>query len=104
MDCQTQNLLYILLCTKCLEQYLGETSKTAEKRFVGHLNTIVQQCNFNTKTPVGQHFRTGAHSHSDVRFTPIEKIYTRDPFVRKARERNLINKYDLITKGLNLQL
>merc|ERR1719319_1042345 len=31
MDCQTRNLLYILLCSKCLKQYLGETSKTADK-------------------------------------------------------------------------
>ena len=37
-------------------------------------------------------------------FTPSKTIYSRDPFVRKARERNLINKYDLIAKGLNLQL
>ena len=104
MDCQTRNLLYILLCSKCLKQYLGETSKTAETRFVGHLNTIVQQCHVNTRTPVGQHFRAGAHSHSDVKFIPFEKIYSRDPFVRKARERELINKHDLITRGLNLQL
>jgi hypothetical protein len=39
---------------ECLKQYLGETLKTAEKRFVGHLNTIVQQCHVNTKTPVEQ--------------------------------------------------
>ena len=104
LDCQTENLLYILLCTKCLKQYLGETSKTAEERCVGHLNTILQQCHVNTKTPVGQHFRAGGHSHSDVKFIPFEKIFSRDPFVRKARERMLINKHDLIEKGLNLQL
>ena len=37
--------------------YIGETSKTAEKKFVGHLKTILQECHRNTNTPVGQHFR-----------------------------------------------
>ena len=61
LDCQTDNLLYVLLCKKCHQrrklpqQYLGQSAKTAEERFVGHLNTV--KGNFETKTPVGQHFR-----------------------------------------------
>ena len=35
MDCQTQNFLYIILCTKCLKQYLGETSKNSRKEICG---------------------------------------------------------------------
>ena len=110
MDCQTDNLLYILLCKRCHQlrklpqNYLGQSSKTAEERFVGHKNTVVQQCNINTKTPVGKHFREGAHSHADIQFTPFEKVYSRDPFVRRARETNYINKYSLVTHGMNLQL
>ena len=102
LDCQTENLLYILLCTKCLKQYLGETSKTAEERCVGHLNTILQQCHVNTKTPVGQHFRSGGHSHSDVKYIPFDLMSstshlkrsssgTHHPFVRKVSERYLNN-------------
>jgi len=104
LDSQTENLLYILMCTKCLKQYLGETSKTAEERCVGHLNTILQQCHVNTKTPVSQHFMFGGHSHSDKKYIPFEKIFSRDPFVRKTRERFLINQHDLVENGLNLQL
>ena len=110
IDCQTQNLLYVLLCKRCHQlrnrpqQYLGQSSKTAEERFVGHLNTVVQQCNINTKTPVGQHFRSGPHSHADIQFIPFEKIYSRDPFIRRARETNYINKYGFLSHGMNLQL
>ena len=104
LDCQTDNLLYKLDCVKHKPPYLGETSKTAEKRFVGHLNTILQDCHANTNTPVGLHFRSPGHSHSDVRVTPFEKIYSRNPFIRKARETFLINKHQLLTKGLNRYL
>ena len=110
MNCQTENLLYVLLCKRCHQlrnwpqQYLGQTSKTAEERFVGHVNTVVQQCHQNTKTPVGQHFRSGPHSPADIQFTPFEKVYSRDPFVRRARETNLINKHSFVTHGMNLQL
>ena len=101
IDCQDKNLLYELHCSKDSLPYLGETSKTAEARFVGHLNTILQECHTNTKTPVGQHFRLPGHSHTDIQVTPFEKIKSRNPFVRKAREAHLIYKHQLINNGLN---
>ena len=104
IDCQTSNVLYELHCKKDSLPYLGETSKTAEARFVGHLNTILQDCHKNTNTPVGQHFRSASHSHSDIEVTPFEKIYSRNPFVRKAREAFLIDRHDLLTEGLNRKL
>ena len=61
-------MLYELHCKKDSLPYIGKTSKTAEDRFVGHLNTILQDCHSNTKT----------HSHTDIQVTP--------PFVRKAYE------------------
>ena len=66
IDCQTKNVIYELHCTKDSLSYICETSKTAETRFVGHLNTILQDCHSNTKTPVGQHFRSPGHSHTDM--------------------------------------
>ena len=68
----------------------------AEQRLVGHINTINLDCLEGTSAPVGRHFRDmPGHSHSDVQFTPFEKIRSRDPFIRKARERHLINVYGL---------
>ena len=101
IDCQDSNLLYELHCKKDSLPYLGETSKTAEARFVGHLNTILQDCHSNTKTPVGQHFRSAGHSHTDIQVTAFEKIKSRNPFVRKAREAFLIDKHQLLNNGLN---
>ena len=113
INCQTSNILYIGTCSKenrtagtcpSRPQYAGETGCTAEERFVGHRNTIVQACHQGTSLPVGQHFQQPGHYVSDFVFTPVEKIYSNNIFVRKARERNLINTLDLIDHGLNKQL
>ena len=50
IDCQTSNVLYELHCKKDSLSYLGETSKTAEAKFVGHLNTILQDYHSTTNT------------------------------------------------------
>ena len=85
-------------------QYVGETGCTAEERFVGHRNSIVQAYHQGTSLPVGQHFQQAGHSVSDFVFTPVERIYSDNVFVRKARERHLINTLDLIDNGLNKKL
>ena len=110
MNCTTTNILYLATCSKgdrvCPDcpQYCGETGRSGEKRFTGHRDTITQQCHSATTLPVGEHFRLPGHSVSDLVFTPVEKIYSDNIFVRKARERQLINKLDLINNGLNKKL
>ena len=85
-------------------QYCGETGKSAEERFTGHRDTITQQCHINTTLPVGEHFRMPGHSVSDMVFMPVERIFSSNVFVRKARERNLINQLDLFSNVLNRKL
>ena len=110
ISCTTTNILYILTCSKggraCPDhpQYCGETGKSAEERFTSHRNTITQLCHTNTTLPVGEHFRLPGHSVSDMVFMPVERIFSSNVFVRKARERNLINQLDLISNGLNRKL
>ena len=88
-----------------LYSYLGETQRRALDRLADHVGTVTQECHFNTRTPVGQHFRSAGHTVADLLFIPIEKIaHGSNAFVRKARERNLINKYNLIEVGLNKKL
>ena len=90
----------------CLDknQYVGETGQTGEERFAEHRNTVVQLCHQGTTVPVGEHFQSPGHTVADMRFTPIEKIFSNNPFVRKIRERKLINELDLIRGGLNKKL
>ena len=110
ITCTTSNLLYIGTCAKgdrtCPDrpQYCGETGQSAEERFCGHRNTVIQACHQDTNLPVGGHFREVGHTISDFVFTPVEKIQSNNVFVRKVRERQMINRFDLINNGLNRRL
>ena len=86
-------------------QYFGETMQTAQQRCREHKGTITFPCHQEMKVPVGRHFRdTPGHSVADFMFIPVEQIRTSDPFVRKTRERMYINKFQMIQKGLNINL
>ena len=110
LTCTTKNILYLLTCSKgdraCPDkpQYCGETGKSGEERFSKHRNTVTQLCYDNTTLPVGDHFRQPGHSVANMVFTSIEKIFSDNIFVRKVRERQLINNLDLINNGLNKKL
>ena len=104
LDCQSRNIIYVVTCKKDKKQYVGETGNSAEERFVGHKNTVVQACHQGTEIAVGQHFQLVGHSVADVVFTPVEQIFSRNIFVRKVREKKMINQYDLVRKGLNKNL
>ena len=102
IDCQTEGVLYVITCKKCKTQYLGQSKRSAEKRMLDHLNTIKN--NNSTNTPVGVHFRSEQHSHADLTMIPVQRIFSKNPHVRLARERELINNLDLIEHGLNRNL
>ena len=86
------------------KHYARETGQTAEERCSQHRNTVVQHCHQGTDKPVGKHFQGAGHSISDMRFTLVEKVFSNNIFVRKACEKQLINKFDLIRKGINKKL
>ena len=81
---------------------MGETGKTLEQRFQGHLNSV--RNNTETTTSVGEHYRGPQHSVHDMRCIPIEQVRARDPWVRKAREEMYINKWQMLQYGLNKKL
>ena len=103
LNCKSKNVIYLLSCTRSdKRQYVGETGKTLEQRFQGHLNSV--RNNTETTTSVGEHYRGPQHSVHDMRCIPIEQVRARDPWVRKAREEMYINKWQMLQYGLNKKL
>ena len=51
--------------------------------------------------PSGQHFSLPGHTVSNLQGLAIEHVKNKDPFVLKAREAFLIQKFDSYRKGLN---
>ena len=92
-------------------QYVGCTGRPGKVRFSEHVGSATQPSQADTKKSVGVHFRSPGHSQSDMCFTPVEKVRSKDRFILEARKDFWINKYnsvksqpvDIIEHGLNIK-
>ena len=92
ISCHSKNLIYLIECTKCHLQYIGETKRQLNERFGEHRRSILNHHQLSITTPVSLHFNQAGHSINDVHLIPIELIRSKRDSVRKAREAHLINK------------
>ena len=54
-----------------------------------------------TTEPSGFHFTQPGHTVAHLKGLVLEKVRSKDPFVLKAREHLLIQKFDTFRSGLN---
>ena len=97
-DCSSSNIIYLLGCRKCPQQYIGETERTLKERFSEHKGYVNTN---NQSKATGVHFNTKGHSVADMEITVLEKIFSQDPMFRKQREKFYIQKFNTRYKGLN---
>ena len=98
VDCQTQNVVYLITCNKCKQQYVGQTERTLSLRFSEHRGYV------NTKKidkATGQHFNKAGYNLSNMRVSIIEKVHSKNPHMREIRESKYINKLNTFHKGMN---
>lgn len=83
INCKTTNIIYLVTCTKCHQQYVGETSRSLADRLTDHRSCI----RLNKTTPLALHFNKHNHSLEDVTIMGIERLRPRDDGVfRRVRE------------------
>ena len=84
-------------------QYAGLTTRPAHKRFAEHLASTTDPL---TTSTVGQHWQQNpGHRRDEMEFIPVEKLRgSKDAATLRQREKDLINRLDLIRYGLNLNL
>ena len=97
-DCNTQNLVYCIVCTKCKQNYIGETKRPLRVRFGDHLGYVRNQ-KLNEST--GYHFNLPGHNITMIQITVLEKIWSSSDTLRKERETMYINKFESKYLGLN---
>ena len=104
MDCTSTNVIYCITCNKdsgpCSNfkpQYIGETSRMVSRRFNEHFSSIKP----DSSKAVGKHFSENGHKAKDLSIIPIERILSKDPWIRIAREKHFIKKFDA---SLNVKL
>ena len=81
ITCRTANVIYVITCIKCIQQYVGETSNCIRTRANQHRSDITT-ANKNISTV--RHFRACGLEHFQL--TVDERIRIHDVETRRARE------------------
>ena len=80
-NCKSNNVIYLLECTRCWKQYVGRS----EWPFYFRLNNYrhrIKSTEYNKLLPVEQHFRLPNHDfNKDAKCTIIERIEKSQPYV-----------------------
>ena len=102
ITCETSNVIYMIQCTKCNLQYIGETKRRLKDRFNEHRRPIINPFCSYTHTAVSRHFLTSGHAEDHLILIPLEQLHTSRDSIRKAREAFLIHRgKTLEPAGLN---
>ena len=64
MNCATENVVYLISCTRCGVQYFGETSQKLRGRFRNRLKSMANLYLYN-------HFSSDGHTEVDICIMPI---------------------------------
>ena len=113
LDCGSKEVIYLITCTRCNLQYVGETSLTIRQRLWKYRNKIERTEYDDNMTLIEQHFRPEFEHDgmADLTIMPIDQRTeasgdeTRGMYIRQEREQFWINT--LKTKephGLNVKL
>ena len=74
-NCSTENIIYLISCTKCDREYVGETINSLRSR-INSLRSRINQHKSDihraAQTPVADHFNARNHGLTDMRVTILE--------------------------------
>lgn len=81
MTCDSKDVIYLISCSKCQKQYVGQTERRLKDRLNAHRSNIKNK----TQTAIAIHFNEAAHSFNNLRIIPIEIV--NNPLERIRREK-----------------
>ena len=97
-DCQTKNIIYCITCSKCYDQYIGQSERTLQARFSEHRDYVKQE---KVEKACGWHFNKKGHSVHNMKVTVVEKVHSNDDVLREERESMYIKNFNTKYKGIN---
>ena len=68
LNCNSNNLIYLVECKECEKQYIGQTKRSLRHRTNNHRADIRSE---NRSSSVGNHFKTRKCQYEDFQITPI---------------------------------
>lgn len=99
IDCKTPDVIYIINCTLCNKQYVGETKNSMKEQFYGHKFDSVNK----GQTPVAKHFNSDDHDiHAHLKIIMVESTF-KNNITRKNKESLYISKFKTLSPlGMNI--
>ena len=82
-NCRTANVVYVIECTKCNKQYVGEMENALHIRMNSHRSDIKHPY---LKKPVAARFNPEGHSLQDLSIIIIEQIHGEQASFCRAKE------------------
>ena len=100
-NCKSANVIYLITCTQCGKQYVGETKRALNERMNGHRSDWTKR-RFQ-RSPVTEHFHLQNHDfNSHVSLCCIDHDAQWSDDTRKARESYWIRRLDTMQPhGIN---
>ena len=104
VNCQSENVIYMWRCKKenCVmkpeNSYIGLTKRKFQIRFSEHLGYVKSD---KCSEPSGEHFNLPGHKLSDMEGMVLEQVRNDNPYILRAREELMIQKFDSFKFGLN---
>ena len=74
------------------------SSRKFQTRFSEHLGYIKSE---KCSEPSGEHFNLPGHKLSDIEGMVLEQVFSDNPYILRAREALMIQKFDAFKFGLN---
>ena len=97
--CQTESVVYSIICRRCGCLYIGETGRRLRERFSEHLRSVR---NNSPGFPVAEHFNSAPHSLDDIMVCGLKRC-SGDNIRRKQHEMRLIFELGTLKpNGLNI--
>ena len=101
VNCISSNVIYLIQCTKCSQQYIGQTGRQFKQRIMEHVNYVK---NSKLTEPTGFHFNLPGHDVSMLRATILEQCKLNSRMYRETREEYFINLFKTKLLGMNRKL
>ena len=83
-SCKTTNVIYLIQCSRCGLQYVGETGQPLHTQMNSHRFNIAH--GRIDESPVVAHFTSEGHTEADLSVMIINRCWKKDAILRKIRK------------------
>ena len=94
--CDSANVIYMLECSTCRKQYIGQTETSFRLRFNNHR----AHASNLPHLPLSKHVQMPGHSFEKIKATILQSGF-KTHHDREVRESYLINKFNCLDSGIN---